>query len=473
MDIISVPFAICALISIVLFYLLKPQLRLWYLAFLSCCFIVSYDLNLLIYVFLFSACNYYFGKKIEVSKNKKALFRTGLIINVLQLIILNYASFAIDPIFRLFDISSASSQISGIIVPLGISYFTLQGIGYLINIKMGWEKPESGFIDFLLYIIFFPKFLSGPIERSNHFLPQVKALKPFDDHQVMDGLKIALIGFFKKVVIANQLGTVVTGAYSDISNYSGSDLWFVVLIQPLYLYFDFSGYTDIAIGISKAYGIDLLPNFNKPFLAENVTTFWKRFHMSLSLWFNDYVFKQLSFKYRRWGKSAAVLAVFVTFTLFGIWHGAGWNFMILGLVQAIAINYEFFTKRERMKLFSKMPGFARIWSGRFFTYLFFGFSLVFFFAHDLNGAFDVIQGLFNLSLPLKFANLNLWFLLAICFALVILSLEFIDQDLTVVSVRVHNFWLNHRFIRVLIYYLMTILIMSHIGKKLVFIYQTF
>lgn len=440
---------------------------------LSCGFIAGFNYILLIYIVIFSIINYYLGIRIPIAKYKQVLFRIGILINLLQLILLKYSSFAVDPVLRVFHINIEISKLTLIILPIGISYFTLQGIGYLINIKMGWEKPEKKFEDFLLYIVFYPKFLSGPIERSNHFLPQLKINKSFNEHQVTEGLRIALFGFFKKVVIANQLGVIITSAYSDLSGIYGLNFWIIIIVQPLYLYFDFSGYTEIAIGIAKAYGIDLLPNFNKPFLSENVTNFWKRFHMSLSLWFNDYVFKQLSFKYRKWGKYASVFAVFVTFTLFGIWHGAGWNFMVLGLAQALAINYEFFTKKKRTEIFSKIPVFLRVWSGRLFTYLFFGLSLVFFFSPDLNTALRHFAELFNSSLNCSLNNFNLWSSFALVFAVLFLSIDYINQDLNEIYKMIIKFWTNHRLLRMTVYYFMVFLIMSQMGKKLIFIYQTF
>ncbi len=266
---------------------------------------------------------------------------------------------------------------------------------------MGWEKPENNIFRFLLYITFYPKFISGPIERSNHFIPQLKKEIAFNEENVTSGLRTALLGFFKKVVIANQLGSYITGIYGDPGIYGGNTLLSVILVQPLYLYFDFSGYTDIAIGLSRAFGINLLPNFNRPFLAQNVTTFWKRFHMSLSLWFNDYIFKQTSFKYRKLGKYAAVLSVFLTFTLFGIWHGAGWNFMLLGFLQAVAINYEFFTRKIRYDIFSKLPVKTGLNIGRIITYLFYGISLVFFFSPNLGKMIDFFSGLSEFSQKLK------------------------------------------------------------------------
>jgi alginate O-acetyltransferase complex protein AlgI len=473
MEITSLLFAILSIVSIFIYYLLNHKYRIIFLVLLSCSFIATYHYSLLIYVVVYSFINYSIGIKIPDSRFKKTLFRTGIVINLSQLIVLKYASFAIDPIFHLFNSGIHVSKLSDFIVPIGISFFTLQGIGYLINIKMGWEKPEKKFLNFLLYIIFYPKFLSGPIERSNHFLPQLKSTIQFNEQQVIIGLRIALFGFFKKVVIANQLGMIVAGTYSDLNSYGGLNLWLVILIQPIYLYFDFSGYTDISIGFAKTLGIDLLPNFNRPFLSENVTTLWRRMHMSLSLWFNDYVFKQVSFRYRRWGKYAAVFAVFVTFTLFGIWHGAGWNFMILGFLQALAINYEFFTKKRRVAIFSKMSNFYRIWIGRLFTYLFFGVSHIFFFSPDIKTAFRFFSKINNIDIPLQMDVVTNPGLLAIFFSIVILISEILGNDFSSIYDKLAKHWNNHSFLRVTIYFITVILIMTFIGKKLTFIYQVF
>jgi len=422
----------------------------------------------------FSAGNYYLAIRIYSSKARKALFLTGVILNLGQIIILNYASFAIDPLLDFFQSNFRVAPISKIIIPLGISYYTLQALGYLVNIKMGWEKPERNFPDFLLYIIFYPKFISGPVERSNHFLPQLKATKSFSESRLYEGLRMILLGAFKKVVIANQLGVFVNNAYSDLDLYGGLNLWVVLLIQPLYLYFDFSGYTDIALGIAKTYGIDLLPNFKRPFLSENVTSFWKRFHMSLSFWFNDYIFKQTSFKYRKWGKYASVFAVVVTFTLFGIWHGAGWNFMVLGLMQAVAINYEFFTKRLRTKLFSRLPVQIRLWVGRFCTYLFYAVSLTFFFSPSLTTSFKYFSGLskldythWNIGVPAS----------TMLISFVVLSIfmiaEIINNDFNKISERLEDFWNHNRWFKFILYYLGIFLIFYYSGGKQEFIYSQF
>jgi D-alanyl-lipoteichoic acid acyltransferase DltB (MBOAT superfamily) len=282
-----------------------------------------------------------------------------------------------------------------------------------------------------------------------------------------------LFGFFKKVVIATNLGTIVTQAHSQLAFFNGIDLWIVTLIQPLYLYFDFSGYTDIAIGLAKTYGIDLLPNFNRPFLSENMTNFWRRFHISLSSWFNDYVFKQVSFKYRKWGKYASVFAVFVTWTLFGIWHGAGWNFMALGLLQAAVIMYEFFTKAKRTRIGSKLPSFWRRMMSRIITYVFYGFSLIFFFSPNLKSAFQYYSKLVNFNSWSMQKPLDNMLLFALGCSFVFLLIDYLKEDHEKLIIRFGKIYHNNRFLRIAFYYVIVLLIMIFIGKKLTFVYQVF
>lgn len=476
MDIVTFKFALLAIISVFVFYLLNPKLRITYLVILSCGFIVTYSYILLLYILLYSFLNYYLGIRIHESKYKRQLFKIGVFLNLIQLFVLNYSSFAIDPFFQLFNNNIHLSKLSSIIIPIGISYFTLQGIGYLINVKMGWERPERNFINFLLYIAFFPKFLSGPIERSNHFLPQLTSLSSFNQQYVTEGLQLVLLGLLKKNVIANQLSLIVNPVYNNVDSWGGAILILVILIQPLYLYFDFSGYTDIARGIAKTYGITLLPNFDRPFFSENVTTFWKCFHMSLAFWFNDYVFKQLSFKLRRWKTNASVFAVFITWILFGIWHGAGWNFIILGMFQALAINFEFFTKRKRQLIFSKISVSIRKWIGRLITYLFYGVSLVFFFSPDLKTAllyFNSMQFM-NTSLPNTRTTIFNNYMDIIPFytsfgiLIILLIMEMRSCDMKNSHEKMVSLWnsnkIKFQFLRFIIYYL-AILIIFYFGEN--------
>lgn len=477
MEITTLHFALLSVLAVFIYYLLGHQYRAAFLTILSCGFIATYSYYLLLYVIAYSLVNYYIGIKIPGSRYQKSLFRTGIIINLSQLILLKYVSFTINPIFEILNVNLNLSIISKIMIPVGVSFFTLQGIGYLINISNKWEKPEKNFIHFLLYIIFYPRFLSGPIDRSNHFLPQLKLIQAFDEQKVTDGLRLVLFGFFKKIAIANQLAPIVNSTYANLGESDGSSLWLVLLIQPLYLYFDFSGYTDIAIGFARAFGIELRPNFNRPFLAENMTNFWKRFHISLSTWFHDYVFMRTSFKYRRWGINASVFAIAITWILFGIWHGAGWTFMLLGVLQALAILYEFFTKKWRTRLFSKFPAYLKVWLGRIFTYLFYATSLVFFFAPDIHSVSSFFSKISIVNWTTQVDIRREIFILVTIFMGGLLFIEILKNDFLNIYNKMEYIWLNndkkHQIFRWAIYFLIITVVIVFKNDVQQFIYFQF
>jgi len=443
-EITSYYFVLISVASVFIFYNLKQRQRILLLSLMSSGFIATYSFNLLIYVIIYSIINYYLALGISGDKGRKFLFRLGIVINLTQLILLKYVSFTINPLFELLGINIDIGIVSKIIIPVGVSFFTLQAIGYLINVYNRWEKPETSFVQFFLYISFFPRFLSGPIDRSNHFLPQLKREIQFDKADIAGGLRLLLFGFFKKIAIADQLAPIINSAYLNMET-SGSSYsyWLILLLQPLYLYFDFSGYTDIAFGVARFFGITLRPNFNAPFLAENMTNFWKRFHISLSAWFHDYIFIRTSFRYRKLGVKASVFAILVTWILFGIWHGAGWTFMLLGVLQASAILYEFFTKRWRVKLFSVFPDYLRIWFGRLVTYMFYGTSLVFFFAPDLSSVINFFSEFPNMDGYLPGGVRTSVFAMSMLFAFLILLSEIIKSDFnklyaSIKSIRARN-----------------------------------
>jgi len=442
MQITSLYFIILSIVSVFIYYLLDHRYRALFLTLLSCAFIATYSYILLIYVAAYAIINYAVGLKIPGSRHTRTLFISGLVINITQLVLLKYVSFTLNPLFHLLQVDLDLTVISRIIIPVGVSFFTLQGIGYLVNIKMGWEKPEPNFTHFLLYLIFYPRFLSGPIDRSNHFIPQLKEKQPFNEQKVIDGLRLILFGLFKKVAIANQLAPAVLGAYTDLESADTHSLLIILLIQPVYLYFDFSGYTDIAFGVARTFGLELRPNFRRPFLAETVTDFWKRFHISLASWFHDYVYMRTFFRYRKWGKNATTFALFITWLLFGIWHGAGWTFMLLGILQALAIYYEFSTKRWRNRVFSKMPKTPRILMGRILTYIFYGISLVFFFAPDMNSVFLFFSKLFPLESFIPMGVRNEIYLLVLFFVIVLMVLEIIQNDHEKTYSRLESYWLG-------------------------------
>lgn len=474
MEITSVYFGLLTVISVLIYYRVEHKFRALLLTILSGAFIATYSFNLLLYVIGYSLFNFYIGIKIHEPHNRKLYFNAGIFINILQLALFKYVSFTIGPILHVLNITYDISLISGIIIPVGLSFFTLQGIGYLINIKMGWEKPEKSFVLFFLYIAFFPRFLSGPIDRSNFFLPQLRVNQVFDEKKIIEGLRLVLFGLFKKLAIANQLALVVNDSYYSLNSYDDNSIWVTFIIQPLYLYFDFSGYTDIARGVAWTLGIRLRPNFRQPFMSVNISEFWKRFHISLGSWFQDYVFTRTLFKVRKWRLNPNFVALFLTWMLFGIWHGAGWNFMLLGLLQTIAIYYEYSTKKWRARLFSKLPDFYNRWIGRILTYFFYSISLVFFFATNTSSTLNFFLGL-NFRSESLGSNIRVEeFILTMIFAICFLVFEVIKNDYCITYTKIEALWFGNtnrnRIFRWTIYFILVtfVIIFSSNGQEFLY-----
>jgi D-alanyl-lipoteichoic acid acyltransferase DltB (MBOAT superfamily) len=280
-------------------------------------------------------------------------------------------------------------------IPIGISYYTFQSLGYLIRISRGSEKAEPNFLLYTTYLLFFPKFLSGPVERSNHFFPQLKKEIKFERNNVETGARLFVWGLFKKVVIADILFAPVSRIYGNVHAFTGVPLLILLFIQIIYIYCDFSAYTDMALGLAKCFGINLIDNFNRPLLAKNISEFWRRWHVSLSSWCNDFIYNPFIVKYRRFGNNAVIMGIFLTFFVVGIWHGANLTFIILGLLQGIAIVYEFYTKRYRIKFASRFSkSTVNTWS-RLIVFFFMTFSMTFFFSNSVTDAFYIISHLFS------------------------------------------------------------------------------
>ena len=220
-----------------------------------------------------------------------------------------------------------------VILPVGISFYTFHGLSYVIDIYKGKIKAERNFVDYSLFVSYFPLLVAGPIERATHLLPQIKVARKFEAEHAVKGIELMIWGFFKKLVIADSMSLIVNKVYADSAAYGSVALVIAAVAFSFQIYCDFSGYSDIAIGCSKILGIDLLQNFNFPYLSRNIAEFWRRWHISLSSWFRDYVYIPLG------GSKLSMLLnvrnVFIIFVVSGIWHGANWTFIIWGAIHAL------------------------------------------------------------------------------------------------------------------------------------------
>lgn len=423
---------------VLLYYSISDKYKGCILFASSIIFIAVFSISVAAFSLLFTILNYFLGILLEKFNDKQTLknklFWLSMFIDVGILAFFKYLNSFFESINFIFFSSGIYSTISShsVMIPIGISYYTFQALGYLIRIDRGSEKAEHNFFNFATFLLFFPKFLSGPVERSNHFLPQLNDPARFDKNNIESGLRLFLWGLFKKIVIADSLYGPVASVYGDVHHYAGGiPLLIVLVIQAIYIYCDFSGYTDMAIGISKLFGIDLVDNFDRPFLARSISEFWRRWHISLSSWCNDFIYTPFIIKFRRWKNNTVIFGIFLTFFIVGIWHGANFTFVILGLLQGIAIVYEFYTRRARLRIASRFPKNVVNTASRIIVFLFMAFSMGFFFANSIEDALYLISHLFsNVHFnfeAIEFVTNKPEFLIALIFFSILFVIEMLNE----------------------------------------------
>lgn len=481
MTFLSIHYFLLLSITFFIYYSVRNNYKYWVIFIASVFFITSISVNTLLFSLLFTILNYFGGlilyKNIKNQNMKKIIFWSFIGLDIGILVFYKYINFIFENINSVLDLLNTSSKIGliNLILPVGISYYTFQSIGYLIRINRGFEIPEKNFIWFSNFLLFFPKFLAGPIERSNHFLPQINNPGNFNQYNVSEGLRLILFGAFKKVVIADNLYGPISLVYSNVHNYSGIPLISVLFIQLIYIYCDFSGYTDMALGSAKLFGINIIDNFNRPFLAKTITEFWKRWHISLSSWCNEFIYLPFIIKYRKLGNTASVLGIFITFIIIGIWHGANWTFVVLGLLQALAIVYEFFTKRYRLELASKLPTWLTNMISRILVCVFMGISMVFFFSNSVS---DALYFLSHTLRDLEFRFSGYEFIAGdkpkFMFAIICFLILFVFEVMNEKGYDLHTYFLKKsRWIRWSVYYILIILIYIYNSEFLTFKYMSF
>lgn len=393
---------------IILNYCTPLQYR-WVLLLIASIFFYSYTNPVYLIVPLFISLFTYSAalqiEKANMHTKKQWVFIIAVVINAGLLVFFKYSNFFSNLLFDGLNFLNGRFAHSGelykndllikIIAPLGISYIIFQAIGYLIDVKNGNQLAEKNIGYFTTYILFFPKLIAGPVEKESLFLPQISKAPVFRYDDISVGLKRVIWGLFKKLVIADRLSIYVNAVYNNFEHHSGATLAIAAFFYTFQLYADFSGYTDMALGFAKMLGFDLMENFNRPFLAKSVTEFWRRFHMSLSSWFNEYFYTPLSIAKRDWGKWGAVYSLFITFIILGFWHGANWTFIIFGILQGCILSIEFFTRSMRKTVRKRIPAFLNTIAGIVFTISYYTFSLIFFRSGSVMDALHYIKRLFS------------------------------------------------------------------------------
>lgn len=357
-----------------------------------------------------------------------------------------------------------------IILPVGISFYTFHGLSYVIDSYYGRIQAERNFVDYALFVSFFPLLVAGPIERATHLLPQLKQPRTFSYPQAVDGLKQILWGLFKKVVIADQCATYANDIFAHSESYAGSTLLLGAVFFAIQIYGDFSGYSDMASGTARLLGIELLRNFAYPYFSRDMAEFWRRWHISLSSWFKDYLYIPLGgSRVSDWKKIRNTCIIFL---VSGFWHGANWTFVVWGLLNALYVlpSVLWHTNRNHLTIVAE----GRMWpSGREVLQMGVTFGLtviawVFFRAETLSHAFQYLSGLFSRSFfsvpevfpPILLVVIGLFF-----------WVEWLGREEKYALATLGSSW--KRGVRYLLYYTLIIAVLCNQGTEQQFIYFQF
>ncbi len=363
-------------IFLLLYKILPLKIRWVMMLALSYFFYMSWQADL-IYLILFTTlvsyvCALMIEKHADKPRARKAYMITAVTVSLLVLFFFKYFNFLSNTFTSIFGLSEFTLNL---ILPVGISFYTFQTLSYVIDVYRGTLPAERHFGYYALYVSFFPQLVAGPIERPENLIPQLKTKNPFTVNDFTVGMKFMMVGFFKKIVVADQISKYVDAVYNNASGGSeivnGFTVALATLLFAVQIYCDFSGYTDIAIGCSRVLGIRLMQNFNDPYSAINIKDFWRRWHISLTSWFTDYVYIPLGGS--RCKKWRHLMNIMIVFLLSGIWHGAAWTYVLWGVVHGIYQVVGNLTAKSRPKLIAKIGIIENspldIWSRRVITFI--------------------------------------------------------------------------------------------------------
>ncbi len=383
-------------------YFLLPHNKRWQLLLLSSCYFYMAFVPIYILILGFTiVVDYFAGILIEQAAGKKRRFFLvcSLLANIGILAVFKYYNFLNDNITFLLKEVGFSNPVPylSILLPIGLSFHTFQAMSYTIEVYRGNQKAERHFGLYALYVMFYPQLVAGPIERPQNLLNQFREKHDFDSSRVFEGLKIMVWGFFKKLVVADRLAIYVNSAYDNVGDQNPITLLIGTIFFSFQIYCDFSGYSDIAIGTAKVMGFDLMTNFKRPIFAKSTGEFWKRWHISLSTWFKDYLYFPMGGN--RVGIPRWYFNLMVVFVVSGLWHGANWTYIIWGAINGFYLISAIVTKKYTDK-FNMVTGLLKY--PRFhlllqvlITFSLIAFSRIFFRARSVQDAITVIKKLFS------------------------------------------------------------------------------
>ena len=349
-------------IFLLLYRILPLKIRWVMMLVLSYFFYMSWQADLLYLILFTTLVSYVCARLIEKFDGRrgiqKAFMITAVTVSLAVLFFFKYFNFVSENVVNLLNAMGLGvpDLALDLILPVGISFYTFQTLSYVIDVYRGTMPAEKHFGYYALYVSFFPQLVAGPIERPDNLIPQLKEKNPFNVNDTVMGLKFMLVGFFKKIVVADQISRYVDAVYNNASTGGDTVNGFTVLVATLLfavqIYCDFSGYTDIAIGCARVMGIRLMQNFNDPYVATTIKDFWRRWHISLTSWFTDYVYIPLGgSRCKKWRHLTNIMIVFL---LSGIWHGAAWTYIIWGVLHGVYQIIGNLTAKPRSRLIAKM-----------------------------------------------------------------------------------------------------------------------
>ena len=408
----SFEFLIFFPVVVALYFILPARMRAFFLLAASCIFYMAF-IPVYIFILLFTiGIDYAAGIWIENSegKRKKLYLILSIFANVGVLSVFKYCNFFAEntmALAHLFHLNY-SIPILKIILPVGLSFHTFQAMSYTIEVYRGNQKAEKNFITYALYVMFFPQLVAGPIERPQNLIHQFYEKHDFDYVRIADGLKLMVWGMFKKIVIADRLALIVSAVYSHPEGHSGFLLILATVFFAFQIYCDFSGYSDIAIGAAQVLGFRLMDNFNRPYHSKSIAEFWKRWHISLSSWFRDYLYIPLGgnkVSIQRWQFN-----LFFVFLISGFWHGASWTYILWGALNGFYLIFSIWTHLVRKKIV-ELTGLNRIPKVHQYlqivvTFCLVNFAWIFFRAENVSDAFYIVTHLFSGLSSLSFAKIK-------------------------------------------------------------------
>ena len=474
----SINFATFLPIVFVLYWFVaKGKLRLQNIILLvsSYFFYACWDWRFMFILVFSTVLDYYSGIKIhESTSHKKKIFWFWLSIgvNLGFLGVFKYYNFFVDSFADGLSSLGFKAQFETlqIVLPVGISFYTFHGLSYVIDLYKNRIKPERDFINYSLFVSFFPLLVAGPIERATHLLPQIHRKREFEYLKAVDGMRQILWGLFKKIVIADNCAEYANIIFNNSSDYSGSTLVLGALFFTFQIYCDFSGYSDIALGTARIFGIELLRNFAFPYFSRDIAEFWRRWHISLSSWFKDYLYIPLGgSKGSMWMK---IRNTFIIFLVSGFWHGASWTFIVWGFLNALYIMPSIIsnTNRNYIDVVAKGRYLPTIkeFLAICFTFGLTVFAWIFFRASSLIEAMDYISGIFSLS---TFTFPQIFPLPIILLVIIFMTIEWIGREQ---QYAIADLWINwYKPLRWFMYCLIVCLIFYFKGKEQQFIYFQF